>query len=106
LRNLGPVNFSFYLFIYLCIYLFICLFVYLFIYLLGEPHPGPIQYFNSKLFNVLFAKEYARRSPHPITIFSANPGYTESQLGAKDPATGVSKELAAPHMAKKRYGEG
>jgi len=43
------------------------------------------QYTSSKLFNVLFAKEYARRAPFPASICSSNPGYTKSELGLKDP---------------------
>jgi len=46
------------------------------------------QYFNSKLLNVLFTIEYAKRCPFEIEICSANPGYTDSELGMKDPKSG------------------
>jgi hypothetical protein len=61
-----------------------------------------MQYLNSKLMNVLFAKEYARRCPHPIWICSANPGHTESELGLKDPVTGERTGNSRPKIAKMR----
>lgn len=57
-----------------------------------RPDPVPVFYMYpiSKLYNVLFAQEYARRYPK-VWICSANPGYTESELGTKDAATGEAK---------------
>lgn len=64
-----------------------------------------VQYPASKLLNVLFAMEYARRCPYAITINSANPGYTESELGGKDPLTGETEGHDRPpvNFLKKRY---
>lgn len=60
------------------------------------------QYPNSKLMNVLFAKEYARRCPHKnISICSSNPGYTESELGSKD-EKGSKVDHKAPNALPKR----
>jgi len=46
------------------------------------------QYPSTKLLNVLFAQEFARRCPYPIWICSANPSLTRSELGTKDPISG------------------
>jgi len=60
-------------------------------------------YAATKLFNVQFAQEYARRIPHnTVWICSANPGYTESQLGQKDVQTGESKPLHFSNGLTKR----
>jgi NAD(P)-dependent dehydrogenase (short-subunit alcohol dehydrogenase family) len=48
-------------------------------------HPG--QYPCTKLMNVLFAREFARRFPD-IFVCSSNPGYCFSELGVKNVETG------------------
>jgi len=63
-------------------------------------------YPSTKLMNILFAKAYAAKCPDPIWICSSNPGYTESELGAKDPATGEAKEKHQTHMKQRTTYEG
>jgi len=78
--------------------------------LLKKPEAGgglPLGvYPSTKLFNVLFAKAYAARCPDPIFICSSNPGYTESELGQKDPATGNTPEEHKPFMKQRTTYEG
>jgi retinol dehydrogenase-12 len=71
---------------------------------LTKPDPLPMFYLypGTKLLNVLFAQEYARRGPSKVWIGSANPGYTESQLGNKDVKTGDSKPRHFDNGLKKR----
>jgi len=63
-------------------------------------------YPSTKLLNILFAKAYAAKCPDPIFICSSNPGYTESELGAKDPVTGEPKEGHKGFVTKRTTYEG
>lgn len=47
-------------------------------------------YPSSKYLNILFTKAYAVKCPDSIWICSSCPGYTETELAAKDPSTGAS----------------
>eukprot|EP00026_Physarum_polycephalum_P011688 Phypoly_transcript_11929.p1 GENE.Phypoly_transcript_11929~~Phypoly_transcript_11929.p1 ORF type:complete len:385 (+),score=63.88 Phypoly_transcript_11929:127-1155(+) len=61
--------------------------------LLKKPEGQPSQlgvYPSTKLMNVLFAKGYAARCPDSIWICATNPGYTQSELGQKDPKSGAA----------------
>eukprot|EP00026_Physarum_polycephalum_P009879 Phypoly_transcript_10016.p1 GENE.Phypoly_transcript_10016~~Phypoly_transcript_10016.p1 ORF type:complete len:346 (+),score=65.47 Phypoly_transcript_10016:277-1314(+) len=60
----------------------------------------------TKLMNILFAKAYALKCPDPVWIYSSNPGYTESELGAKDAATGEAGESHEGFMKKRTTYEG
>lgn len=55
-----------------------------------KPTEHRQQYASTKLFNVLFAQEFARRFPD-IFICSSDPGYCYSELGAKNNETGNDK---------------
>lgn len=48
---------------------------------------GPAQYASTKLMNVLFVAEFARRFPD-IFVCSSNPGYCMSELGVKNNENG------------------
>jgi hypothetical protein len=63
-----------------------------------ETTPPLGVYPSTKLMNILFAKAYAEKCPDPIWICSTNPGYTDSELGSKDPATGSGSKKREPLM--------
>jgi hypothetical protein len=52
---------------------------------------------------VLFAKAYAAKCPDPIWICSTNPGYTDTELGAKDPKSGKETVKRNPMGMEKWY---
>ncbi len=51
------------------------------------------QYFSSKLLNVLFVKEYAKRATFNVEICSTNPSLTQTEIGTKD---GKGEIVTAP----------
>lgn len=76
--------------------------------LLTEPATpsGMGTYPSTKLLNVLFAKAYAARCPDRVWICSSNPGYTESELGMKDPKSGEAKTHERPPLPMRKTFEG
>lgn len=64
-------------------------------------------YTTTKLFNVLFAKAYAKKCPDPVWICSSNPSYTVSELGTKNPKSGEPLDVNRPtHMTPRPTYEG
>lgn len=62
----------------------------IYVYFTDPPLSAMGTYPSSKLLNILFAKAYAAKCPDSIWICSTCPGYTESELAAKDPSTGAA----------------